>query len=145
MYRCIQKFNKHIQVVMQPLITKKLVFRLFYVGFFIHVETDRVYKLKNCVDSEKTNADLYKKFSKDFLRNIRKGLNQVLICCGLEVIDGLCRNLPESKHQSDVRRTLAYSLLQALPFWMKNIRKTSLSLIFRYLSCSTQTAICTTC
>lgn len=50
----------------------------------MHVETDKIYKIKNCIDSEKTNAELYKRFSKDFIANIRKCNDQMVLCCGLE-------------------------------------------------------------
>lgn len=35
-----------------------------YLGYYVHVEADKNYKIKNCVDSEKTNAELYKRFNK---------------------------------------------------------------------------------
>lgn len=39
------------------------------VGYYVHVELDRLYKLKNCVDALRSNSELYKKFSKKFSFN----------------------------------------------------------------------------
>lgn len=57
----------------------------YNIGYFVHIETDKLYKIKNCTDSDKTNAELYKRFSKDFISNVKKGTDQMIMCCGLEV------------------------------------------------------------
>jgi hypothetical protein len=54
------------------------------LAFDILLETDKTYKVKNCVSSARPNSEVYKRISKNFFENIKNGIDQCILFTGIE-------------------------------------------------------------
>lgn len=58
----------------------------------VNIEFEQqTYKVKNCIDSSRSNSDLYKRFSKPFVESIGQGIDQMLVFCGSDVFFSIFR------------------------------------------------------
>jgi len=48
------------------------------------LETEKTYKVKNCVSPARPNSEVYKRLTKNFFENLKNGIDQCVLFTGME-------------------------------------------------------------